>query len=145
MRKSTPKRSCSILPKWKKGVKTAAHMYHPSHREYPTPPRELNYHVQNLARPTPRDIEMRHPCTRDVNAMFWKKSWYSSSSLGTCIVNLIVTMIFRTVWQVQSWNTPYIQTNIRHLIPHPIHRSPHTSHLQVVHFEWVIYGENRPW
>ena len=37
MRKSTPKRSCSILPKWKKGVKTAAHMYHPSHREYPPP------------------------------------------------------------------------------------------------------------
>ena len=35
MRKNTPKRSCSILPKWKKGVKTAAHMYHPSHREYP--------------------------------------------------------------------------------------------------------------
>ena len=40
MRKNTPKRSCSILPKWKKGVKTAAHMYHPSHREYP--PRERN-------------------------------------------------------------------------------------------------------
>ena len=38
MRKNTPKRSCSILPKWKKGVKTAAHMYHPSHREYPPPP-----------------------------------------------------------------------------------------------------------
>ena len=36
--KYTPKRSCSILPKWKKGVKTAAHMYHPSHREYPPPP-----------------------------------------------------------------------------------------------------------
>ena len=36
--KITPKRSCSILPKWKKGVKTAAHMYHPSHREYPPPP-----------------------------------------------------------------------------------------------------------
>ena len=35
MRKNTPKRSCLILPKWKKGVKTAAHMYHPSHREYP--------------------------------------------------------------------------------------------------------------
>ena len=39
MRKNTPKRSCSILPKWKKGVKTAAHMYHPSHREYPPPGR----------------------------------------------------------------------------------------------------------
>ena len=35
MRKNTPKRSCSILPKWKKGVKTAAHMYHPSLRKYP--------------------------------------------------------------------------------------------------------------
>ena len=30
---------------------------------------QLNYHVQNLARPTPRDIEMGHPCTGDVNAM----------------------------------------------------------------------------
>ena len=41
MRKNTPKRSCSILPKWKKGVKTAAHMYHPSHREYPPGPGSL--------------------------------------------------------------------------------------------------------
>ena len=51
MRKNTPKRSCSILPKWKKGVKTAAHMYHPSHREYPPPPpprgsRQLFYDLQ---------------------------------------------------------------------------------------------------
>ena len=30
---------------------------------------QLNYQVQNLARPTPHDIEMGHPCTRDVNAM----------------------------------------------------------------------------
>ena len=42
MRKNTPKRSCSILPKWKKGVKTAAHMYHPSHREYPPPGSNVN-------------------------------------------------------------------------------------------------------
>ena len=33
--KKHPKKSCSILPKWKMGVKTAAHMYQPSHREYP--------------------------------------------------------------------------------------------------------------
>ena len=35
MRKNTPKRS-SLVPRGsKKGVKTAAHMYHPSYREYP--------------------------------------------------------------------------------------------------------------
>ena len=40
MRKNTPKRS-SLVPRGsKKGVKTAAHMYHPSYREYP-PPGEL--------------------------------------------------------------------------------------------------------
>ena len=38
MRKNTPKRS-SLVPRGsKKGVKTAAHMYHPSYREYPPPP-----------------------------------------------------------------------------------------------------------
>ena len=37
MRKNTPKRS-SLVPRGsKKGVKTAAHMYHPSYREYPPP------------------------------------------------------------------------------------------------------------
>ena len=38
MRKNTPKRS-SLVPRGsKKGVKTAAHMYHPSYREYPPAP-----------------------------------------------------------------------------------------------------------
>ena len=38
MRKNTPKRS-SLVPRGsKKGVKTAAHMYHPSYREHPPPP-----------------------------------------------------------------------------------------------------------
>ena len=30
---------------------------------------QLNYHVQNLARPPPIDIEIGHPCPGDVNAM----------------------------------------------------------------------------
>ena len=30
---------------------------------------QLNYHVQNLVRPPPHDIEIGHPCIRDVNAM----------------------------------------------------------------------------
>ena len=29
---------------------------------------QLNYHVQNIARPPPHDIEIGHPCTGDVNA-----------------------------------------------------------------------------
>ena len=32
---------------------------------------QLNYHVQNLARHPPQDIEMGHPCTGDVNAMVY--------------------------------------------------------------------------
>ena len=30
---------------------------------------QLNYNVQNIARPPPHDIEMGHPSTGDVNAM----------------------------------------------------------------------------
>ena len=45
MRKNTPKRS-SLVPRGsKKGVKTAAHMYHPSYREYPPPPGSGYIHV----------------------------------------------------------------------------------------------------
>ena len=36
-KKSTPKRLCSIPRGSKKGVKMAAHPYHPTYREYPTP------------------------------------------------------------------------------------------------------------
>ena len=35
MRKNTPKRSSLVTRGSKKGVKTVAHMYHPSYREYP--------------------------------------------------------------------------------------------------------------
>ena len=35
---------------------------------------QLNYHVQNLARPPPHDIEMGHPCTGNVNAMKLKST-----------------------------------------------------------------------
>ena len=46
MRKNTPKRS-SLVPRGsKKGVKTAAHMYHPSYREYPPPRAWLQAGVQ---------------------------------------------------------------------------------------------------
>ena len=38
---------------------------------------QLNYQVQNLARPTPHDIEMGHPCTGDVNAMVIWYGWLS--------------------------------------------------------------------
>ena len=45
MRKNTPKRS-SLVPRGsKKGVKTAAHMYHPSYREYPPPPPPPGLHI----------------------------------------------------------------------------------------------------
>ena len=34
---------------------------------------QLNYHVQNIARPTPHDIDIGHPCTGDVNAMLLQR------------------------------------------------------------------------
>ena len=47
MRKNTPKRS-SLVPRGsKKGVKTAAHMYHPSYREYPLPPPYIQSNTAN--------------------------------------------------------------------------------------------------
>ena len=43
--KTPPKRS-SLVPRGsKKGVKTAAHMYHPSYREYPPGPQPPSHHL----------------------------------------------------------------------------------------------------
>ena len=60
MRKNTPKRS-SLVPRGsKKGVKTAAHMYHPSYREYS--PRAL--HSPNG----------RHACRSGCARRLWKRN-----------------------------------------------------------------------
>ena len=98
MRKNTPKRS-SLVPRGsKKGVKTAAHMYHPSYREYPPPPppppppRDLN---PQQCRALLSSVLPNHPSTHPR----WVKSCYGRVQnsgityqlcvLLTCCLNLL--------------------------------------------------------
>ena len=92
MRKNTPKRS-SLVPRGsKKGVKTAAHMYHPSYREYPPPPRDLN---PQQCRALLSSVLPNHPSThpRWVKSCFGRVQnsgiTYQLCVLLTCCLNLL--------------------------------------------------------
>ena len=92
MRKNTPKRS-SLVPRGsKKGVKTAAHMYHPSYREYP-PPRDLN---PQQCRALLSSVLPNHPSThpRWVKSCFGRVQnsgiTYQLCVLLTCCLNLLI-------------------------------------------------------
>ena len=68
MRKNTPKRS-SLVPRGsKKAVKTAAHMYHPSYREYPPPTLPL-WLVTKATRPSDTVVSF----TKEVTSRFAKR------------------------------------------------------------------------
>ena len=103
MRKNTPKRSCSILPKWKKGVKTAAHMYHPSHREYPPPPGGVSYTVNlmhigpKFGKIQPIQCALRNKIARVCFSIifffaFWTKHIFRIIATAAWIIKAIINL-----------------------------------------------------